>query len=174
MITGFCFSTPGKDIEVLHPDECGDFNVLLDVALRNQGIRVVAMYPDFLIRAPILVEDILRSGRDIVVVDSSWSPLDMEKVIPVLVHRNLKTFAKHYPNVVCCGSLITDLMRMRSISEIQVKYIPEGDVLQPVDMSKKSGWGVVNTTADKNGIPLGRIYKYRPERDYEIVEKKKK
>lgn len=162
---GFCFSEPGKELVVHRPDPGSDFFVLLSMYAQQNQLGYIAMTLSDMRSGYQGVKDLIAYGHSVVIVDSQYSPLDEDRVLPLLVHRNEGTLEKSYPDCVVIGELIPRLQKQRRLLKIKAHF-QDGDSAYAMDVFK-SGW-IVRSTAGNADRMHSRVYEYVESRDYEL------
>lgn len=162
---GFCFSEIGKELAIQYPDPNTDFFIFLSDWAKQEGTQYIAMSAEDFKFCRLGVKDILRYGLQVIIVDSSYSPIDDEEVLPVGVHRDINTLDKYFPDCIVIGSLINYYHHQRKLEKIK-SYFQEGVGQYKMNVLQ-SGWCVRTTVGNSNHIRM-RVYEYVVDRDYEL------
>lgn len=165
---GFCFSTKGKEAQVLKPVDGDDFVFYLNLWARQEGVTHIAMTLEDRNALSWGVRDMMNDGLRVIVVDPAYSPIGDALVLPLLVHRNVGTLGKVYPDCGVIGRLIGEYVDGRNLESVKVHF-QDGEPLYDMPLDR-SGW-VVTSSAGNDQELKSRLYTYRVERDYELETK---
>ena len=169
---GFCFSEYGEELEICYPQSSPDFFVLLMDHMKRLDINKVAVSLDTYKFNIWGIKDLLRAGYKVIVVDPVYSPINDEEVLPVHVHRNKETLAKHHDDCIVIGDdLIPYYHSRRGLLSLKTYFQDDGGAYK-MDVFA-SGWTIRNTTGSATRIN-SRLYEYVIERDYELENKNAK
>lgn len=176
---GFCFSQPGKELGVTNLVE-DDFALFLSAYAKTNGMDTILMDLQSRCTMRYGVEQLLKEGLKIVVMDPDYSPIVHDaqlgvKVLPVDVARSWPQFEKMHPRaVITSAKHIERFVQCRALSMMKAYFVPgTGD--HQIKIMGRSGWYVSSSSVNvKEGkeIVNNRVYRYSAERDYEIVRKK--
>lgn len=162
---GFCFSEPGKELAVHRPDPGSDFFIMLSMYAKQIQVDTIALTLSDMRSGYQGVKDLITYGHRVVIVDARYSPLEEDKVLPLLVHRNEPTLEKAYPDCIVIGELIPRLHKQRRLLKIKAHF-QDGDSAYAMDVFK-SGWVIRSTTGNADRMH-SRVYEYVESRDYEL------
>uniref|UniRef100_A0AAU8L0L3 Uncharacterized protein n=1 Tax=Serratia phage Kevin TaxID=3161161 RepID=A0AAU8L0L3_9CAUD len=176
---GFCFSQPGRELEVTTLVE-DDFTLFLSAYARANGLTDILMDLPSRCSMRYGVEQLLSEGFNVIVMDNDYSPAlhDAQigvKMLPLNVARSWSQFEKMHPRaVITSAAFIERFVQCRALSIMKAHFIP-GTGAHPVKIAGRSGWYTTSSSVNmKEGkeIVNNRVYRYSAERDYELTRKK--
>lgn len=176
---GFCFSQPGRELEITTLVE-DDFALFLSAYARSNDFKSIVI--DVNTRAHMRhgVQQLIDEGFKVVVMSDYYSPAVHDKdlglkMLPLDVARSWPQLGKTHPRaVITSAEFIERFVNARLMSTIKAHFIP-GTTDRAVKIAGRSGWypssSSVNIVEGKE-IVNHRFYRYSVDRDYELTRKK--